>query len=122
MVEFSSAGHDGFHDAKSLRNLTRIVNGYEPEERPWMAYVQIKVENGQLGRCAGSILNKNWILSAGHCFCESLPCKKGRGGKLRIDYDLYQHVRVVIGMKDVSLVPKYPENARIAEKVIIHPR
>ena len=41
----------------------RIVNGYEPESRPWMVHMQIKVVNphggdSHIGRCGGSIINK----------------------------------------------------------------
>ena len=40
----------------------RIVNGYEPESRPWMVHLQIKVVNplgdSHIGRCGGSIINK----------------------------------------------------------------
>ncbi len=33
------------------------------------------------------MLNKRWVISAGHCFCETLPCvpRKGRKG-LRVNY------------------------------------
>ncbi len=39
----------------------RIVNGYEPERRPWMALVEIrsvKSTKTDVGQCGGSILNK----------------------------------------------------------------
>ena len=36
----------------------RIVMGYKPNHRPWMVFIQIKGDTGHLGRCAGSIINR----------------------------------------------------------------
>ena len=64
-----------------LRMKMKIVKGYTPGPRPWMAFIQIKKskEDPLLGRCAGSIINREWILSAAHCFCDMTPCKQKSG-------------------------------------------
>ncbi len=39
----------------------RIVNGYEPEIRPWMALIEIRsrgTSKTDVGQCGGAILNK----------------------------------------------------------------
>ena len=47
---------------------TRIVNGYEPSERPWLALLEV-----EQGSCGGALLNARYILSAAHCFCRQAP-------------------------------------------------
>jgi len=54
----------------------RIVNGYDVDKncmpRPWLVYIRIK-EIGSASRyasCGGSIINKKFIISAAHCFCD----------------------------------------------------
>ena len=81
-----------------LRIKMRIVKGYTPGPRPWMAFIQIKKseEDPLLGRCAGSIINREWILSAAHCFCDMTPCKRKskfkstkRGYLFSVSYDKF---------------------------------
>ena len=103
--------------SEDLKNRTRVVEGYEPFHRPWMTFIQIKKGDAKF-KCGGSIINNYWILSAGHCFCEELKCKPTKKGKLIIDYDPQEHIRIVTGLRDIDLI-----QADISEpvKIIIHP-
>ena len=66
-----------FYSFSAVKNRT-FGNTLGP--RPWMAFIQIKKseEDPLLGRCSGSIINREWILSAAHCFCDITPCKQKR--------------------------------------------
>lgn len=50
---------------------TRIVNGYMPPERPFMAMIlnYIDRDTDAYATCGGSIINNQFILTAGHCVC-----------------------------------------------------
>ena len=77
--------------------------GYEPKFRPWMAYMQVKtIATGQIGSCGGSIINKRWVLTAGHCLCHENPCKKSEKGETELDYNATENVLVALGLKDMG--------------------
>lgn len=109
--------------AKNASEFSRIVNGYEPEHRPWMVYLQIrsKLDDANLGTCAGSIINKRWIISAGHCFCISNPCKETPRGT-EIQYNPSEYIRAVVGLKDVASAARYPHLTFTPKRVIIYPK
>ena len=108
--------------SEDIKKGKRVVEGYEPFHRPWMTFIQIKKGQSKF-KCGGSIINNHWILSAGHCFCEQLKCKPTKKGKLRIDYNPQEHIRIVTGLKDIDLVQADECKCQISEpvKILIHP-
>ena len=114
--------------SEDIKNITRVVEGYEPWHRPWMTFIQIRKEKSKY-KCGGSIINNYWILSAGHCFCEQLKCKpskpsqRKKGGNLRIDYKPEDHIRIITGLKDTDLYQENKSKYQISEpvKIFIHP-
>ena len=107
--------------------------GYEPFHRPWMTFIQLNKWKTEIkwGRktlrrkkfhCGGSIINKYWILSAGHCFCEKLKCKSSRGGSLKIAYKPSNHIQILTGLKDIDLFNSNQQYQKSdPQKIIIHP-
>ena len=96
------------------------MGGYEPYHRPWMVFIQIQALDSDF-RCGGSIINRYWILSAGHCFCEHLDCNQEKGGRLQINYKPQNHIRLVVGLKDVNIYTIKQHKKMIPEKIVIHP-
>jgi len=65
-------------DLVPIGGQERIVNGYEPNERAWMALLEWPTINRKR-RCTGSVINKKFVITAAHCICnrgENLPCEE----------------------------------------------
>ena len=91
--------------SESPSDQVRIVAGYEPHIRPWMAYMQIlSTITGKVGSCGGSIINKRWVITAAHCLCNDNPCKKNEKNETVMGYNATANIMVVTGLKDMGKV------------------
>ena len=82
----------------------RIVGGCMAGHVPWYVYIIIGITN----KCGGVLINKFWVLSAAHCFCEKFPCSRVKDGnieKWKIDYNISDFSKIqVSGPSDHSTV------------------
>ena len=86
---------------------TRIVGGYEPSRRPFMAFIDLHARMPtktvrrvrSAGTCGGALLNTRWIVSAAHCFCSGPAPFWCEGGRALFHM---RRVTVYLGQHDVA--------------------
>ncbi|CAH1983362.1 unnamed protein product [Acanthoscelides obtectus] len=64
----------------------RIIDGDEAKigQFPWLVRIGVRISKIRLFTCAGSLLNRYYVLSAAHCGDRNNMCVNGRGPALFI--------------------------------------
>ena len=101
--------------------LPRIVGGCSAGHTPWYVFIQIK---GSM-RCGGSLINKFWVLTAAHCFCNGqLMCKRNEQDKLVPAYNVndISLIKVFVGSDgntdDLDLGPSWKKGFSVSELIL----
>jgi len=73
-----------------IDDRSRVVAGCESGKVPWFAFFSLyneQIVNPM--RCGGVLINKFWVLSAAHCFCNTkFPCSRNEKGEVVMNYNI----------------------------------
>jgi len=76
-----AAGNEPIH----VDGVWRVVGGEhaKPHSWPWAAAL---MQGGSIVNCGGTLIDKRWLISAGHCFAEK-KAKSGNGYRIKLGAD-----------------------------------
>jgi len=102
-----------------IDQMDKSQGGTENLNRPWLVQITVttKIE------CTGSLLNRRWIISAAHCFCDSqFNCTRNEPRLEKVfesrDHETLGNIVLRFGThQDISKRPKIFG----VEKLVIHP-
>ncbi|KAM4531816.1 tryptase-2-like [Odontesthes bonariensis] len=93
-----------------------IIRGENAERGtwPWMVHLNITTENGlKKWRCGGSLLNKEWVLTAAHCWDKKLQPNERRSGAWAGSHELQ---KASVDYMSITHVIRHPEYRALSSR------
>ncbi|XP_060591160.1 sushi, von Willebrand factor type A, EGF and pentraxin domain-containing protein 1-like [Ruditapes philippinarum] len=102
--------------AQRKKRHVRVIGGVETEKgmHPWQVNIQRKKRGRMRHWCGGTIINKEWILSAAHCFDDYVRTYDGLSRKFNI-----KDIRVIVGDHDLTKHDEYEKMFEV-EYIVRH--
>ncbi|XP_058973764.2 transmembrane protease serine 6 isoform X1 [Pocillopora verrucosa] len=97
----------------SPKQLSRIVGGQVASNRDWPWQVGLQTLTDDFIFCGGSLLNREWVLTAAHCIYRNNPSRKGCVAP-------NPGLRIIIGEFDVDNIEGHEVKKNIAQ-ICMHP-
>ncbi|KAK6627076.1 hypothetical protein RUM44_009553 [Polyplax serrata] len=110
--------------SESLSISSRIYGGNEAEEGqfPYMVMVFTRMTNGELRRCSGSRVAKDWVLTAANCILDGMTEKDIILVAGRANLELYILARKYIPFDSVIRDNSFDTEERRVKSFVRHPK
>lgn len=94
-------------DSEEFDIESRIINGQPSARGQFPFYVFLEIELSRLARCGGSLISKEWVVSAGHCLKGAKSVKVHLGSLKASDTKEIGRKIIDVDAKGIFVHPKY---------------